>query len=346
MPDGEVRALVETSFKGIYSKYKHIIIPIAVGILGYFIFIGIVQGILEYMKQNIWNFFSAYNETLFGIPQLQILFFSLVYSAMIGYIAAQSLGSSIRNYYEALNAGLLSGISAGVLLVLGAISFHLWPWASDNIWMAFIFMIMPEIFIISQGLGALLQFRWKEKKANLSHPVINSQKKRSISKLYLFSIILLALIIIVPYGTAFLGMRLGMIDRYHPRSQDAYAVSRLDKESIKITQLTENDVTSMHPFSEWFPNVKKPGLKILVNHSSFADPANLSWVNVSNMATIQAHGLNDRIDPPEGMIYSNGSRVIITGPDVSQYCWYEIIEFVPRVNSSTSIVYWSPIDSV
>jgi hypothetical protein len=195
-------------------------------------------------------------------------------------------------------------------------------------------------------LGALLQFRWKEKKANLSHPVINSQKKRSISKLYLFSIILLALIIIVPYGTAFLGMRLGMIDRYHPRSQDAYAVSRLDKESIKITQLTENDVTSMHPFSEWFPNVKKPGLKILVNHSSFADPANLSWVNVSNMATIQAHGLNDRIDPPEGMIYSNGSRVIITGPDVSQYCWYEIIEFVPRVNSSTSIVYWSPIDSV
>ena len=80
---------------------------------------------------------------------------------------------------------------------------------------------------------------------------------------------------------------------------DYAKVERLSENTIKITQIGANspaDCLSDKPYI----------VKISLDDK-----------DVSNLASIQKQGLSDTIVPPEGLVYANGSTILIKGPEVS-----------------------------
>jgi hypothetical protein len=129
---------------------------------------------------------------------------------------------------------------------------------------------------------------------------------REVRKKYMIILFALALITIsaaiyltIPFVSNPFVTQKSMCCAYPHEIQDYYNVERINEDTIRITQLTENP--------NWESVPDKP----------FVNKIYIDGVDVSDMSIIKKQNLEDIIYPSEGLVYGNGSKAVIKGSDIS-----------------------------
>jgi hypothetical protein len=320
--------MTEHESKGMYDAKDRIIIPIKVGLLVGSVAIGLPYIINFIVEQHFWNLVIGYNYTFHTtLSFLYIALFSIG-SLFVGGESCRRLGAAIRNENDAFKAGIISGTASyflliglmiGTKLIFSKTSFAamgIIPSTNifDILFHVVIFMISLSASVIIQSVGSISYFSYKTRSDKSIFNGVDSRPGTLIIKhLNCILALLILLIIFVPFGVVYYEMRMDLIE---PMNVDccglfpnSVSANRLGTDSIVIgIGIREGNVEygMKNPFVDSVPGLEKP--RIIVHYNS---------KDLSDQLTIDRQGLSDRIDPPEGLRYISGSRVILNGSDIS-----------------------------
>lgn len=330
--------MTDNRLKEQFVKTKGILIPVLVGIFGYFIIFGVPWVIQEFLKQRIWSQIFLYNHYLDYITYYQGILLLIGSCLAIGYITALILEPEIKNLYDAIICGSLSGFTTGILYALLNIPFlyltELRLIAREVIFHVFTkVLINLGLIVLVQVIGACIFFKWGMK-PDVSQISQNKVKRviTSVSKPSLIIILSFIIILIFPIGIVYCGIQTGLIG-WKPHCYmppDHIAFHRLDSNSVKIKQYSESECFSLIPKDSWLPSQKSPYWKIFVDGKE-----------MSNTSIIERQGLPDTINPSEGLVYGYGSVVVLTGPDLfsnrTDFTNISVVEYLPSGSIWTTI---------
>ena len=283
-------------------RLKPLITIIITGIIGGILIASLLILFIPFITESMWSNILLYNWSVRWIPFSEGIILGILILFVLSILSSHIIRSEITSVEIAAKygtcCGIITGLTSTSLLIVSLLQ------TKGFIYQLFyIETAIPIICgaIIVQVFGAYIPYitnsgtRNGQKKPD--HFLLNDRI------LPIFSLIVLiatGLIIIVSPTIVLLGIQSGDIDR-SPCCATLFEIikfDRIDNNSIQI-QMEANPEN----YLEWAP---KPVFHISVNSN-----------DLSNMNSIQEYGLPDVIYPPEGLIYSNHSSVILKGPTVS-----------------------------
>jgi hypothetical protein len=299
-------------------------IPIQVGIIGGFfaVWIPLVIGISIF-----WEFppFLGFNFQFENTPQIQIFLLFFTGLILIGYITGYLTAALVRKLSGTIRAGIISGFFSALVLIVcmrlfsSTILIHKIDYVTIFTHLEmYIPVIISFIFfsIVFQVLGAILGYFWYRNRQRVSPSQENSTTwEWVIIKPAVVTIVMMLAIIIIPIMYSYSAPPKPDYQKCFMFTGDYAKVERLSEDTIKITQIGANspaDCLSDKPYL----------IKISLNDK-----------DVSDLASIQKKGLPDTIDPPEGLVYGNGSTVVIEGQEVSNKTHAPLIKIMKNMQS-------------
>ncbi|MDO9550446.1 MAG: hypothetical protein Q7J03_05675 [Methanoregula sp.] len=247
----------------------------------------LVQWIWDrFLPDAVW--FSAYHDA-----QLVIVFAFVL--ALLGVIAGDLFSTGKES--QELTIGIFSGISTALVFltitvslttVLGTEVIPLSPFLVAGI-------VVSSVAL--QGIGAW--FHEPCSKSGMDET--NIMEKPGFAKKirnYRFLLFIIIAVTIIPPTLLFLGISTGVIAEQSPcyAINDNVDVSRTGSDSIRI--------------------VMQPDTREKFVSLPFAN-ISLGENDVSNQQVITTSGLDDTIEPPDGLLYRSGASVILRGRDAS-----------------------------
>lgn len=127
------------------------------------------------------------------------------------------------------------------------------------------------------------------------------------------------LLILILNGLSFAAIMTGVIERGCPglvcRHSDIVVAEKTGVDSIMVAVGNED------PSMDWVPPHKRPVFTVVLNGN-----------DVSNQKIVEKQGIAITVDPPQGLQYQRGARVILKGPGVfnnTPYCTVNVTEKYP-----------------
>lgn len=302
------------------------------------LFSGFVEGILLFRLnldlQAFWAPYIKFNPFFEGVSQVQeIILFCLIFLGF-GYLIVRIKGSFATNTGNEKKVSAIIGVIAGMVYVfITGYYIATKTWIHIQYYQQFLSADDPlflrlYISYLSSGEGILFlivviffSIILHAYGAELYRYAAETDKKiGSYLPIILFSggIILILLLT----GLSDAAVTTGIIEHeYGPAMylchyQDFVSVEKAGVDSVAITLLTED------PSTAWILPDKKPVFDIFLN-----------GINVSTADSIQNQGIALTLDPPGGLKYQKGSRLVLRGPAVFQntsFCNITVIEKFPE----------------
>jgi hypothetical protein len=198
-------------FHRISEGKKRIIIPVVIGLFLGPLILGLPLALVNWVLPKTFNYFFG-----LGIVVFQELVVFILGSIFLGELSVLAVGSSLRNQKDALIAGGLSGAATGFTYSCLLLIIYFPP--SDYTYLVvFLPISLVAASILFQGIGAYLQYIWKNDGKNAG---ISLQKPKMIKAIILkpvaFILIVLILVIFIPYCIAFAGFQIGLLEEKNP----------------------------------------------------------------------------------------------------------------------------------
>ena len=73
-----------------FGNYQNILVPVFLGIVGFFFIIKPVELVLGFLKQQFFDFIYAYNPQIYHFPHYQAVLTFMVCSILIGFFIAST----------------------------------------------------------------------------------------------------------------------------------------------------------------------------------------------------------------------------------------------------------------
>ena len=239
--------------------------------------------------------------------------FSILSFITIGMISARILKSGMSVDFDSLYRGFFTGFVTGITVFF---CFYGNNFGLENFLLLF---LITSISLLLGGIGAYIQYSWDQRKT-ISVLVTSKSPTRFGRRASPFavSLILIGLVIIIPPVIAYAGIWTGIIEKSQPNlycTDYEVSVNRISNDSFEIIQhyKCNRNITAMnneHPYRHWFPHGEDPKPPYKVNIEIFMDGK-----EVTNMSIIQNQGLQDTIDPNEGLNDPQFHRTVLKGPD-------------------------------
>ncbi len=299
-------------------------------------FFGFVEGILLFRLnlafQVFWAPYIQFSPFFEGVSLVQeILLFCLIFLGF-GYLIVRIKGLFATNTGNEMKFSAIIGVIAGVGYVIvtdyyiattkliGYQYYQKYLVPDDPYSLKFYvsFLLSCEIVpfllvviffsIILHVYGAEL-YRYAAETDN---------KNRSYLPIILFSGGIILILLLTGLSSA--AVTTGIIEHQYGCAGchywDFVSVEKAGVDSVAITLLTED------PSTAWILPDKRPVFDIFLN-----------GINVSTAASIQNQGIALTLDPPGGLEYKKGSRLVLKGPAVFQntsFCNVTVIEKFPE----------------
>jgi len=267
-----------------------------------------------FLLQRLWDPVLEYNYTLSPLFQFQIIGSFAIILLVTGMIAADLFRTESRSRLGPTFMGLLSGICTALVFTIILMFFDLvshppiiryvedpflMRMFSDRLLRQWFVPLVQHILIsgIVQALGAWYQgsrpYDGNKRDGNSHGSAITGIVNR-----HRFALFSLLAFLIIPAGLLHLGMNTGIIAEQSSCCSitDSVNVTRTGPDSIRIV-MEPDPKKRLNPV---------PVVKIFLNEK-----------DVSNQSVIAGSGLDDTIDPPDGLLYKNGALVILYGKDAS-----------------------------
>jgi len=300
------------------------------------LFFGFVEGILLFRLnldlQAFWAPYIKFNPFFEGVSLVQeIILFFLIFLGF-GYLIFRIKGSFATNTGNEKKVSAIMGVIAGMVYVIvtdyyvattnliGSQYYQKYLVPNDpyslKFYVSFLlsceivpFLIVVIFFsIILHVYGAEL-YRYASETDN---------KNCSYLPIILFSGGIVFILLLT--GLSSMAVTTGIIEHEYGcpgcHYWDLVSVEKTGVDSVAITLLTED------PSTAWILSDKRPVFDIFLN-----------GINVSTAASIQNQGIALTLDPPGGLKYQKGSRLILKGPAVFQntsFCNITVIEKFPE----------------
>ena len=296
------------------------------------IVLGFTEGLLLFALnlglQRLWISFIQFNnffENLLLIQEISLFFLIFV---SFGYFSIKINNFSVAEYRNKKMAVILSGIVASIVYIIstdfyiaitkliGYQYYQKYLVPNDPFYLKFYlsilssFEILPFLFVVTalsvliHAIGAALH-----NEIVLSSKQISSEKNRDYLKKLIFpncSLVFFCggiLILLIFPAISYVGIVTGVIEHKYGCDSciyfDLVSVEKTGNNSVEIILRTED------PSTFWLPHEKRPVFTIFINGN-----------DVSNATLLRKRGIAIAIDPPEGLKYQKGSRIIFSGPDL------------------------------
>jgi hypothetical protein len=221
-------------------------------------------------------------------------------SVFLGFVSACILGNRITTITGAVRAGIVTAVPTLLFLLLIERSLRYISPLYTDLWI--ISPLLPFFMVLSlgvlfQAVGAVCGYYWIWMHPEYSNPLHLVRWELIILKPAIVTMLVVLAIIVIPvvysHATPTVDSKKCFM------FGDAQKIERLDEETIRITQLNENSPEDC------------------LSDMPYVNKLFIDGMDVSSQAIIEKQGLPDTIEPPEGLVYGNGSWAILTGPDIS-----------------------------
>jgi hypothetical protein len=234
------------------------------------------------------------------IPFLQIVFLFFLFAFIFSKITLLWSGNSISNAREATLTGFCCGVLSGITFLLLVVVLNILPKYSSYPRLFFNEITIVILIIIIIAFQAWFsRFEFNEIRQNIANRGRDGKAestKHHFSKTSLVVVTLFVLIILVP-GFLQIFTSWGQDNSPSLVHYDAVLINRLDSDSIEITLLID-------------PRLPMDAGSKLFNIS-------IDDHDVSNLDIIRYQGLSINLNPADGLMYKNGSHVILSGLEIS-----------------------------
>jgi len=281
---------------GAFREYTQLLKRIP-AILLWGCFGGICSAAAYYLLQEIWDRFLPNAIVFYPYHDAQVIVLLALLFAILGHFAGD-LFSTGKDAQESI-IGLVSGI--GTAFVFTAIIAYQMI-MSDAADLSDLPVLFVEILLGSVALQVACA--WFHQPRNLTPR--DEKKSRSTSavvkRLWNYRLLFLAILVVlvIPPGLLYLSMSTGVVAKElsccAPIITDSVDATRTGPDSIRIIMLP--DLRVKHALI--------PSVKIFLNEK-----------DVSNQSIITGSGLDDNIDPPDGLLFKRKASVTLHGRDVS-----------------------------
>jgi hypothetical protein len=267
-----------------------------------------------FLLQAMWDPVLEYNSALSPVYQFQMMGSCAILFWILGAIAADLFRTGRGGWLDPVITGLLSGICTALIFAVIIVSNDMVShpsvvqYANDpfgiRVFLDRLFrqwrVPLAGFIIVSgilQALGA-----WYHGSRQRPGPGVEGIPHRQIvtGRLYSHRFLLLALVafLLVPPALAYLGMSTGIVEEQYRccKITDRVEVSRTGPDSICIVMVPDPERTTD----------SIPAVKIFIDE-----------IDVSNQSIITGSGLDETLDPPEGLRYKEGASVILKGKHVT-----------------------------
>jgi hypothetical protein len=258
--------------------------------------------------------FSEYvTGNLFG---LQLLAFSIIGFIIFGTLSVRILKAEIADDSDYLYRGFFTGFITGV-----TVSFCFYGNKPEP-GSLLLTLLIASFSLLLGGTGAYIQYRRDQRKATSFQDLQNSPARfsRDTSPLAVL-VILVGLVVIVPPVIAYTGIWTGIFEKSqltlyrYCNDYEGITVNRISYDSFEIIQPNKCmwNITAMnneHPYRYWFPHANDPKPPYNVTIEIFTDGK-----EVTNKSIMQYQGLQDTIDPEQGLNDPQFFRTVLKGPD-------------------------------
>jgi hypothetical protein len=275
------------------------LVPALIGIAGGFIAVGIplvVSMIFFWRIKSVilHDLFYEFSPEIGKIPQMQVFLILLIGTIFIGFLLPRILVSRIQKMTDVIYAGIISGTCTGfviaILLFLMPAIFLDYFNVNNYLSLAVSAILLSLVFQVVGAIGGYLWFR--NKSSALSTVGAGAPVLSIIAIPGSVALILMIIVLVLP-------LMVPTVDWQKCNGfGDVLKIERLDDTTLKITQLNENSPQDC------------------LSDKPYINKISLDGRDVSNQAVIDKEGLSDTIDPPEGLMYANGSQVVLEGPEV------------------------------
>jgi hypothetical protein len=295
---------------------NRIIIPLKVGLSHGSFVVGLPVLILLLFYATFWLAAVGYNVSLFLIPLFQFFTIIIIGTYIVSRFLCIESGLAIRNGKDAWRAGIFAGVAGGIwILFFWVIIGYMWY----NIYFiitAQLFVLLFILFVLVlafQGFMTWAVFKQSGTSPLVVKPLADTGYPALLSRLpYRFLCILMILVLVIPCGITFGIMRMDLIGpagSFGLRSSYSNAIEaeRLDSDTIGMSLFIRDHRTNFGQTNPFIDPAQNYNRFIILYNSR----------DVSNQAIIDQQKLALTIDPPEGLQYMEGARVILKGPEIS-----------------------------
>lgn len=300
---------------GIFREYNRFLAIVPVIIL-WGCFGGFCLAIVNFFLLGIWDPVLEYNDAFSLVYRFQTMGSFAILFWILGTVAADLFRTGRDRWLDSVVTGLLSGICTALLCTVIIVSNDMVShpsivhYANDpfqiRIFLDRLFQhwLVPLAgFILVSGILQALGAWYHGSRNRFGSDKGETPQVPTISgRLYPYRFLCLTLIavMIVPPGLAYLGMEMGVLEKQNTCCPvfDSVGASRISPDSLRIIFKINPEVSRPTTGTIRFLNIT------------------VDEKDVSTQSILTNSRLNNTIDPPEGLLYWDGSSVILQGDDI------------------------------